>query len=200
MTGSMFSSFFVPHQGLQPYIDHRRHSKESQKLSVGRDLETWICLIASSHNSLWYYHICPDLAISVSLWSFRVSWMRQSLWYLCKVSDLEWILGNFEAKSHASQKRRGRSTDRCEDQDWANQNLPLDFFELSLDSFFFLKSSPEDMLINFRKRGQGKKEREKHPCERETPISCLPHMPNLGLKLQPRYVTWWGIEPTTFGQ
>ena len=40
----------------------------------------------------------------------------------------------------------------------------------------FLKSSPEDMFIDFRERGKGReREREKHLCERETLIGCLPY-------------------------
>ena len=40
------------------------------------------------------------------------------------------------------------------------------------------KSSPEDMIIDFRERGE--REREKEPqCEKETLISCLPYTPQL---------------------
>ena len=51
----------------------------------------------------------------------------------------------------------------------------------------------------FRERGrEGEREGEKHPCERETSISCLSHTPNWGPGLQPRHVPWLGIEPVTF--
>ena len=33
------------------------------------------------------------------------------------MSDLEWIVGSFEAKSHASQVRRSHCMDHGEDQD-----------------------------------------------------------------------------------
>ena len=50
-------------------------------------------------------------------------------------------------------------------------------------------------FIAFRETG---KEREKHWCKREASIHCLPNQPGQGLNTQPRYVSWPGIEPTTF--
>ena len=51
------------------------------------------------------------------------------------------------------------------------------------------KSSPEDMLIDFRETGrEGEREEEKHGCERETSISCLLYMPRVGPIPQPRHV------------
>ena len=44
--------------------------------------------------------------------------------------------------------------------------------------FCFLKSSPEDMLIDFTERGrEGEAEAEKHWYQRETSNSCLSHAP-----------------------
>ena len=45
-----------------------------------------------------------------------------------------------------------------------------------------------------------KREREgkKHPCAKDTLISCLSHAPNWGPGPQPRHVPWLGIEPATF--
>ena len=51
--------------------------------------------------------------------------------------------------------------------------------------FVFFKSSPEDIFIDSRERGRVK-EKEKHQCEREISISCLPHAP------------WPGFEPATW--
>ena len=46
------------------------------------------------------------------------------------------------------------------------------------------KSSPKDMLINFRQRGRkGERDEEKRGCEREPSISCL------------LYASWLGTEP-----
>ena len=50
-------------------------------------------------------------------------------------------------------------------------------------SFYFF--SLEDMFTDFRERGR-EREREKHRCERETSIGCLP------------FVFQLGIEPTSF--
>lgn len=52
--------------------------------------------------------------------------------------------------------------------------------------FLKKKSSPKNMFIDFRER-----ETEKHF------ISCLPHMPHLGMELHPGYVPWRGMEPGT---
>ena len=41
------------------------------------------------------------------------------------------------------------------------------------------------MFIDFRERGK-KGDRQRHPCDRETLMGCLPYVPQLG------------IEPTTF--
>lgn len=39
---------------------------------------------------------------------------------------------------------------------------------------FFLKSSPDDLLISFRERGRaGVRRGKKHQCERQTPISYV---------------------------
>ena len=54
-------------------------------------------------------------------------------------------------------------------------------------------------LFVFRERGRkGEREEEKHPCTRETSISCLLYTPTGGPGLQPRRVPWPGIEPATF--
>nr|KAF6277381.1 hypothetical protein mMyoMyo1_010250 [Myotis myotis] len=55
--------------------------------------------------------------------------------------------------------------------------------------------------IDFRQSGrEGERQREKHRCERDTLIGCLPHAPRkgLGLKLQPRYVPLTRIKPGFF--
>ena len=44
--------------------------------------------------------------------------------------------------------------------------------------FFFFKSSPEDILIDSRERGKGRRERNINA--RETSIDCVPHTPQLG--------------------
>ena len=54
------------------------------------------------------------------------------------------------------------------------------------------------ILFIFRERGrEGEREGEKHPCVRDTPISCLSHAPNWGPGLSPRHVPWLGIKPAT---
>ena len=41
----------------------------------------------------------------------------------------------------------------------------------------------------FLERGKGReKEREKHPCVRETLMGCLLYVPQLGIEPQPSYV------------
>ena len=57
------------------------------------------------------------------------------------------------------------------------------------------------LLISGRGEGwQREREGEKYWCEGGTLINCLSHMPWLKTKpnLQPRYVTWRGIEPVAF--
>ena len=49
--------------------------------------------------------------------------------------------------------------------------------------FYYFLSSPEDMLIDFRKRGrEGEREGEKRLCERETLIDSLLHVLQLGIE------------------
>ena len=59
------------------------------------------------------------------------------------------------------------------------------------------KSSPEDMFIDFRERGR---EREKHWCEKETLIGCLPYTPQPKSNPQPFSLrvdspTNWATQP-----
>ena len=46
------------------------------------------------------------------------------------------------------------------------------------------KSSPKDLLIDFRETGRGRGEREKNKCETEVSFGCLPYAPWLGIKSQ----------------
>ena len=56
---------------------------------------------------------------------------------------------------------------------------------------FFFKSSPQDVFIDFERGREGGGERDRqtqkdrHRCERETSISFLPYMPQLGWNPQP---------------
>ena len=62
--------------------------------------------------------------------------------------------------------------------------------------FFFLYI----LFIYFLERRGGKeKEGEKHPCVRDTTISCLSHALKWVPGPQPRHVLWLGIELATFG-
>ena len=55
------------------------------------------------------------------------------------------------------------------------------------------------MLIEFRERvSEGKREGEKHRCERETLIGSLLYAPGLGPNSQAKHVPSPGIEPKTF--
>lgn len=56
--------------------------------------------------------------------------------------------------------------------------------------FFFLILT-EDMLRERKRRGEGE-------GEREISIGCLPHAPDQGRNLKPRYVPWPGVEQATF--
>ena len=73
-------------------------------------------------------------------------------------------MGEHYFKARRSEGRGGR------------KEVALEFFHSSLLNFeavrfsFLFLSSPEDMLIDFREKGR---EREEHPCERETSVSCL---------------------------
>ena len=67
--------------------------------------------------------------------------------------------------------------------------------------YFYLLSLSEDMFIDFRERGrEGKREGEKHQCEKETRISCLLHMPLTGDQAPDPGMcpAWLGIEASTF--
>ena len=46
---------------------------------------------------------------------------------------------------------------------------------------------------------EGERQGEKHPCERETSVSCFFHAPNQGHGLQPTHEPWLEIEPVTLG-
>ena len=59
------------------------------------------------------------------------------------------------------------------------------------------ESSPEDMLINFIKRGR-ERERDKYQCEKETLISCFLYASKSQFEPTPSYVPSLGIEPTIF--
>ena len=61
------------------------------------------------------------------------------------------------------------------------------FIYLFIHSF---EPSPEDIFIDFGEKGR---ERER---EKQSVASCT--RPNWGLNLQPRYVSWPGIEPAAF--
>ena len=73
--------------------------------------------------------------------------------------------------------------------------------------FYFLSYSEDNMFIDFRETGGGgeremqkqtEREREtdrqtdRHQCERETWIGCLPHMPQPGPGVEPE--TPWCLE------
>ena len=64
-----------------------------------------------------------------------------------------------------------------------SDNLSLRSLKTVAILIFFFKSSPDDIFsLLFRERGRERgQEREKHQCERETSIGCLPYVPGLGI-------------------
>ena len=77
-------------------------------------------------------------------------------------------------------------------------SMSMSCFLFLLNPFTFLKNlHPRIYLLILEGEERGE-EREKHQCDREVSMSCLPYEPQPGAKPAPRYVPWLGLEPTTF--
>ena len=88
---------------------------------------------------------------------------------------------------------------------WWGLNVPTGRNMIGAFSLFLTPrwGDLKNIIIDFSKRGRwqwaglgGEREREKHGCERQTSIGCLPS-PD-GTNRQPRFVLWLGMEPAIF--